>query len=149
MYNEDVNSICQLHKPEMRGDDMPRPTKERNICCMPKSSTFGPVNHSCSEKEFICMTIDEYECIRLIDLLGCNQEECAKRMSIARSTVQMIYNEARKKMADSLVNGKLLHIKGGSFRLCDGNGCCPAGECRRRKNCPQNLQEQENRTAKE
>ena len=82
---------------------------------------------------------DRYECIRLIDLLGCNQEECAKRMSIARSTVQMIYNEARKKMADSLVNGKLLHIKGGSFRLCDGNGCCPAGECRRRKNCPQNL----------
>ena len=76
---------------------MPRPTKERNICCMPKSSTFGPVNHSCSEKECICMTIDEYECIRLIDLLGCNQEECAKRMSIARSTVQMIYNEARKK----------------------------------------------------
>ena len=84
------------------------------------------------------MTVDEYECIRLIDLKGCTQEECAERMTIARSTVQMIYNEARRKMADSLVNGKLLHIQGGTFRLCDGNGCCPAAECRRRKGCSQN-----------
>lgn len=122
---------------------MPRPTKERNICCMPKSCTFGPLTRSCREQESICMTIDEYECIRLIDLSGCTQEECAKRMSIARSTVQMIYNEARKKMADSLVNGKQLHIKGGTFRLCDGNGCCPAGECKRKKACPQRFAGQE------
>ena len=115
---------------------MPRPIKERNVCCLPKSCTFGPLNST--ETEVIFMTVDEYECIRLIDLKGCTQEECAERMTIARSTVQMIYNEARKKMADSLVNGKLLHIKGGSFRLCDGNGCCPAGECRRRKGCSQN-----------
>ena len=71
---------------------MPRPIKERNVCCLPKSCTFGPLNST--ETEVIFMTVDEYECIRLIDLKGCTQEECAERMTIARSTVQMIYNEA-------------------------------------------------------
>ena len=41
------------------------------------------------------MTVDEYEAIRLIDLLGFTQEECAKQMSVARTTVQGIYAEAR------------------------------------------------------
>ena len=84
---------------------MPRPIKERNVCCLPKSCTFGPLNST--ETEVIFMTVDEYECIRLIDLKGCTQEECAERMTIARSTVQMIYNEARRKMADSRHNQRI------------------------------------------
>ncbi len=46
-------------------------------------------------------------------------------MNVARSTVQGIYIEARKKLAESLVNGKVLSIEGGEYRLCDGlgNGC--------------------------
>jgi predicted DNA-binding protein (UPF0251 family) len=78
------------------------------------------------------MTVDEYEAIRLIDLEGFTQEECADRMSIARTTVQGIYNEARKKLAESLVDGKVLVIGGGEYRLCDGTGKgCGQGGCRR------------------
>lgn len=112
---------------------MPRPVKERNVCCIPRSCSFGPLNECGGAQETVCMTVDEYETIRLIDLIGCTQEECAKRMAIARTTVQMIYNEARRKTADALVNGKSLHIQGGHYRLCDGSGCCPAGECRCRR----------------
>ena len=66
------------------------------------------------------MTVDEYETIRLIDQLGLTQEECAEQMKVARTTVQGIYNDARKKLADVLVNAKKLVIEGGDYVLCDG-----------------------------
>ena len=104
---------------------MPRPRKTRRVCCLPKSNRFGPLDLPVEAKNFVNMTVDEYETIRLIDLEGFNQEECAEQMNVARTTVQGIYIEARKKMAESLVNGKVLLIEGGEYRLCDesGNGC--------------------------
>lgn len=82
------------------------------------------------------MTVDEYETIRLIDLYGLTQEACAERMNVARTTVQGIYNSARGKLANTLVNGTVLWIEGGDYRLCDGNNlACNGGHCgcRRRK----------------
>ena len=78
------------------------------------------------------MSIEEFEIIRLIDHEGLDQEECAKRMEVARSTVQRIYNDARKKIAASLVEGKALRIEGGNYSVCSGEidekRC---GNCRR------------------
>ncbi|MGI6778112.1 MAG: DUF134 domain-containing protein [Acetivibrionales bacterium] len=104
---------------------MPRPMKWRKVCCLPERNRFGPLDANMDEKNHIRMTVDEYEAIRLIDLVGFTQEECAKQMNVARTTVQGIYFEARKKLAESLVNGKVLLIEGGEYRLCDGlsNGC--------------------------
>lgn len=104
---------------------MPRPRKRRKVCCLPENNRFGPLNSTTDKKDYINMTVDEYETIRLIDLEGFNQEECSKQMNIARTTVQGIYIEARKKLADSLVNSKVLIIEGGEYHLCDGllNGC--------------------------
>jgi len=75
------------------------------------------------------MTVDEYEVIRLIDYENCTQEECAEQINVARTTVQSIYDNARKKIADVIVNGKKLVIEGGEYKLCDrfsencGKGC--------------------------
>lgn len=42
------------------------------------------------------LSLDEYETLRLIDFLGQTQEECARQMEVARTTVQSMYDSARK-----------------------------------------------------
>lgn len=113
---------------------MPRPRKWRTVCSLPQSNRFGPLDAPVNAENFIIMTVDEYETIRLIDLNGLTQEECANQMDIARTTVQGIYNEARKKVADFLVNGKLLMIEGGDYRICrDWEESCGGGNCCRNR----------------
>ena len=114
---------------------MPRPRKWRKVCCLPEQNLFGPLNTTIPEGEPVVMTVEEYETIRLIDLEGLTQEECAERMRVARATVQKIYIEARKKLAISLVEGSLLKIEGGDYKLYDAEdadyGCqrCRRGRC--------------------
>lgn len=110
---------------------MARPIKWRKVCCLPANNRFGPLDSFVAAQTHIIMTVDEYETIRLIDLKGFTQEECAAQMNVARSTVQGIYIEARKKLAESLVNGKILLIEGGEYRLCDGIGSGCGRGCRR------------------
>lgn len=113
---------------------MPRPVKWRKVCCLPESKRFGPLDSFANEQDYVNMKVDEYEAVRLIDLEGFTQEECATQMNVARTTVQGIYNEARKKLADSLVNGKIIFIEGGEYRLCDHYGkTCGGGSCRRHR----------------
>lgn len=103
---------------------MARPTKARRICMEAAYDNFCPEGVPAGEK--VIMTMDEYETIRLVDLEKCTHEQCAKQMGIARTTVTEIYESARYKMADSIVNGKTLEISGGNYRLCDGTAlfCC-------------------------
>ena len=112
---------------------MSRPSKCKKVCCLPISNLFGPLNAPNLNGEIITMSVEEYETIRLIDLDGMLQEECAESMNVARTTVQRIYNDARKKLADALVNGSLLKIEGGNYKLCDeGQQTYGCGGCRRR-----------------
>lgn len=107
----------------MRGVMMGRRVKCRRICEMPKIEEFAPANANC--KEIIEMTVDEFETIRLIDHQGYSQEECARQMNVARTTVQSIYDLARKKLAEALVEGKKLKIGGGAYEVCpDAKECC-------------------------
>lgn len=112
---------------------MARPRKWRKVCCIPESTLFGPINSGNINGE-IAMAVEEYETIRLIDFEGLTQEECAERMNVARTTVQRIYSDARKKLATALVNGSTLRIEGGDYKLYDDSerryGC---GRCRRHR----------------
>lgn len=123
---------------------MPRPRKWRRVCKMPENTAFGPLQAGTGPRQFILMTVDEYEAIRLIDLLGLTQEECAQRMNVARTTAQAIYIAARKKLAECLVNGLELRIDGGEYRLCDDDeSFCGCGHCRHRRCAEQPVEPEE------
>lgn len=97
---------------------MSRPKKCRKVCCMPLVDKFVPFGNKSRSKSVI-MTVDEYETIRLIDKEGFSQEECSKYMNVARTTIQNVYNSARKKIAEAIVLGIPLYINGGDYTLCN------------------------------
>ncbi|MBM7562121.1 DUF134 domain-containing protein [Fusibacter tunisiensis] len=113
---------------------MPRPVKHRRVCELPDVNLFGALNRPVHMEDAIVMSIEEFETIRLMDHEGLMQEECATRMNVARTTVQRIYVDARKKVADALVHGRVLKIEGGNYELCDPDTCnTGCGRCRRRR----------------
>ena len=108
---------------------MSRPVKCRKVCHFPDVLEFFPVDDN-KKTPPIILTIDEYETIRLLDKEGYSQEQCAVSMQIARTTVQRIYEIARKKIADALIDGYPLKIEGGDFKICDGQSSnCGLGGC--------------------
>lgn len=108
---------------------MARRPKQRCICSLPQVTDFAP--QGCAADSSVELTYDEYEVIRLLDHKQMTQEQCAQRMGISRPTVTRIYDEARRKMADMLINGRNLHIGGGNVYVC------PAmrPECAGEENC--------------
>jgi len=57
------------------------------------------------------LTLEELEAVRLKDYEGLDQETSAERMNISQPTFHRLLLEARKKIADALVNGKALKIE--------------------------------------
>ncbi len=118
---------------------MPRPRKCRRVCSLPGHRRFGPLLRGEDGGRAITMTVDEFEAIRLIDLEGLSQEECAESMGVARTTAQAIYSSARVKLAECLVHGLELAVEGGDYVLCQGesHGCgcghCHGRRCRHRE----------------
>ena len=104
---------------------MPRPEKMRCICSLPKCGSFGPLDTFSGDGDTLVMTLDEYEAIRLLDYMGFSQEACALRMNVSRPTVVRIYESARRKMAEAIVTGKKIEIRGGSVTVCTA----PRPEC--------------------
>lgn len=103
---------------------MPRPPKERRVEFIPKIKYFKPAAVPMRDLEEVILTIEEVEAIRLKDLEGLLQEECAERMKISRATFQRILLDARSKIADALVMGKAIRFGGGDYYLGFGRWRC-------------------------
>lgn len=103
---------------------MPRPQRCRRICQMPEYLRFLPEGNP--DAQTVVLNIDEFEVLRIVDYEKRTHEQCAAQMDISRTTVTEIYESARQKLADALINGKRLEITGGRYRLCDGSArhCC-------------------------
>ena len=85
---------------------MPRTPKCRKICGFPDYYSFIPEEADIKSIETVMLSLDEYETLRLLDHEDLNQEECAVRMGVARTTVTAMYESARKKLIGAVVGGK-------------------------------------------
>ncbi|PXV89125.1 putative DNA-binding protein (UPF0251 family) [Lachnotalea glycerini] len=94
---------------------MARPTKLRKIDYIPAIPYFIPSEKEIAELPENILKLEELEAIRLKDLEGLEQTDCAQRMEVSRPTFQRILLSAREKIADCLINGKMVHIEGGNF----------------------------------
>ena len=96
---------------------MSRPVKLRCVGQLPSAGFFRPVGIPANALQEVCLSVEEAESIRLKDLEGLEQEECAGRMHVSRPTFHRILESGRKKLADALINGKAIQIEGGNFGL--------------------------------
>ena len=63
--------------------------------------------------------LDELEAVRLADLEGLYHDQAAKDMGVSRATFGRVIAAARHKVADALVNGKMLVIQGGVVTMAN------------------------------
>jgi predicted DNA-binding protein (UPF0251 family) len=96
---------------------MGRSQNWRRVSFVPEVSYFRPADIPQGILEEVSLTIDEAEAIRLKDLEGLEQEECADSMRVSRPTFGRILTSARRKLADALLTGKAIRIEGGNFEM--------------------------------
>ena len=89
----------------------------RRVSILPQITYFKPAGVPLAQLQEIRLSVEEAEAIRLKDLDSLEQEECAKKMNISRSTFARELNSGRPKMADALLNGKAIRIEGGNFEM--------------------------------
>jgi predicted DNA-binding protein (UPF0251 family) len=106
---------------------MGRPPKCRRVAFLPEATYFKPAGMPLRVLNEIRLSVEEAEAIRLKDLEGLEQEECAQRMNVSRTTFVRVLNSARRKMADVLLNGKALRIEGGNFKMASQRFRCDSG----------------------
>ncbi|HCC69911.1 MAG TPA: DNA-binding protein [Bacteroidales bacterium] len=96
---------------------MSRPKSNRVVYEPPIHTEFKPVGNKSQSLEVIDLTLDEFEALRLADQMAMSHAEAADEMEISRSTFTRLIERARKKLADFIIQGKLLCINGGNVHF--------------------------------
>ena len=96
---------------------MSRPKQDRKISNPPLMQGFKPFGIPRRMLSQVSLLYDEYEAIRLLDYEGMNQDQAAVQMNVSRPTLTRIYENARKTIAQALVEGKMIMIEGGNVQF--------------------------------
>ena len=94
---------------------MPRPCKRRRVRGNPNSGYFKPAGIPIRELKETKLSMAEFEAIRLVDFQEISQEDAARQRQISQPTLSRILSSARKKISDSIINGKAIKIE--EFKL--------------------------------
>ncbi|WP_296806652.1 DUF134 domain-containing protein [Thiocapsa sp.] len=90
------------------------PGRKRRARCIgfdPGFLCFKPCGRPGRGLETVTLRADELEAIRLADLEGLYQDDCAVRMGISRTTFSRTLAQARRKVTVALINGKRLVVE--------------------------------------
>ena len=93
-----------------------RPKKVKFIQNMPKVVQFSPRGKPGRPDE-IALDIEEFEALKLADFQGFSQTQGATAMRVSRPSFGRILRSCRKKIADALVNGKVIRIRMGGAQI--------------------------------
>lgn len=93
-----------------------RPKKKRIVRTSPASSQFSPRGKR-GRPGYIELYLEEYEAIRLVDHRGLDQTDAAGSMGVSQQTFSRVIRNARKRLAEALVLGKIIKVAGGDARL--------------------------------
>ncbi|MBE0527162.1 DUF134 domain-containing protein [Candidatus Thorarchaeota archaeon] len=108
---------------------MPRRKRHRLVTKEPPVSVYKPAGIPAMELEEILITIDEFEALRLADYEGLSQRDASTEMQISQPTFNRVLSSARNKVASGIVQGYVLRIEGGRYRLADGSGILECIDC--------------------
>ena len=90
---------------------MPRPRKCRRISKYTGSYFYKPQGVPMNQLEIIELSGEEVESLRLKNVKGLDQKECAKKMHTSQSTFQRILFSAYGKVSTALINGMAIMIE--------------------------------------
>ena len=93
-----------------------RPQKVRYIKSMPKIAQFSPRGKPGRPDE-VELLVDQFEALKLADFEGLDQSRGAVAMGVSRPSFGRILREARRVMADAIINGKIIRIQGGNIKV--------------------------------
>lgn len=96
---------------------MVRPKKNRIVSLNPDIGYFTPGNIPAADAEVVNLSVEEREALRLSDIMDMSYEEAGQKMGVSRATFGRIIQHARNIVADALINGKAIHIKGGNYTI--------------------------------
>ncbi len=103
---------------------MTRPRKDRIVKYPPVVRVFKPQGLPARLIEWIELSLDECEAMRLVDILGLRHEEAAEKMGISRPTLTRLVDSAHKKIATAIIKGKALWISEGPIQLENNRFFC-------------------------
>jgi uncharacterized protein len=107
---------------------MVRPRRHRHVHHEIDVDYFKPKGVKLRELEQVLLNVEELEAIRHSDFLEIPQEEAAAKMNVSQPTYSRVLKQARNKIADALVSGKAIKIRGGIYKMPNKDGTGPIGK---------------------
>ncbi len=90
---------------------MPRPCRCRRVRGKPRAYLFKPAGIPVKQLDESVLNFAEFEAVRLKDYLKLEQKECAEKMNVSQPTFHRILLLARNKIAQAIVDGKVIKIE--------------------------------------